>query len=126
MYDRQDTRHAPDQRAIEGAPAQPDQKPQDQGLFANGLRQTKRLVVLVVGGTILLVGVVMLVIPGPGLIVIPLGLGILAIEFAWARRLLGKFKEKGTDFRNAFGGRKTASSAKNDSKNRPADGGDKP
>ncbi len=75
-------------------------------MLISGLKQARRLIVLVVGGTVLLAGICMLILPGPGLIVIPLGLGILAIEFAWARRLLNKFKEKGKEVRNSFGGKK--------------------
>ncbi|MEM8815592.1 MAG: PGPGW domain-containing protein [Pseudomonadota bacterium] len=53
----------------------------------------KRIVVAVVGATVLLVGVAMLVTPGPAFIVIPIGLAILSIEFAWARRWLRKVRE---------------------------------
>ena len=52
----------------------------------------KRVVVAVVGVTVVLVGVVMLVTPGPGLIVIPAGLAILSIEFAWARYWLRRVR----------------------------------
>jgi tellurite resistance protein TerC len=38
----------------------------------------------------------MIVLPGPAVLVIPLGLGILAIEFAWARRWLRHVKEGST------------------------------
>jgi uncharacterized protein (TIGR02611 family) len=55
----------------------------------------RRIAIAVVGFTVLLVGVAMLVLPGPGLIVIPVGLGILGIEFAWARHWLHKVKERG-------------------------------
>jgi len=48
----------------------------------------KRVVVMVVGGTVLAIGIALIVLPGPAFIVIPLGLAILAIEFAWARRWL--------------------------------------
>lgn len=58
------------------------------------LRQARRLVVLVVGTTVLLVGVALLVLPGPAFLVIPAGLAILATEFVWARRLLQHVKEK--------------------------------
>jgi uncharacterized protein (TIGR02611 family) len=54
----------------------------------------RRIVISVVGGTVLLIGVAMLVLPGPGLIVIPLGLAILGAEYAWARHWLGKVKER--------------------------------
>ena len=58
------------------------------------LRNVKRLIVLVVGGTILLIGIALIVLPGPAFIVIPAGLAILATEFVWARTLLNKVKEK--------------------------------
>jgi uncharacterized protein (TIGR02611 family) len=48
----------------------------------------------VVGSTILAIGVVMMVLPGPAFIVIPIGVGILATEFAWAKRLLRKVEGK--------------------------------
>jgi uncharacterized protein (TIGR02611 family) len=41
-----------------------------------------------VGFTVLLVGIAMLVLPGPGLLVMAIGLGMLALEFAWAERVL--------------------------------------
>jgi uncharacterized protein (TIGR02611 family) len=46
----------------------------------------RKLIVAVIGGTIVLIGVAMILLPGPAFIVIPVGLGILATEFAWARR----------------------------------------
>jgi tellurite resistance protein TerC len=52
--------------------------------------------VSIVGGTVLAIGVAMLVLPGPGLIVIPLGLAILGIEYAWARVWLRKVKSRTT------------------------------
>lgn len=54
-------------------------------LLPSGLR---KLIVGLIGVTILLIGVGMLVLPGPAFIVIPIGLGILATEFAWARRVI--------------------------------------
>jgi tellurite resistance protein TerC len=54
----------------------------------------KRVVVIIVGFTVLLVGVAMIALPGPAFIVIPLGLGILATELVWARRMLDKIKSK--------------------------------
>lgn len=53
----------------------------------------QRIVVIVVGGTVLAIGAALIVLPGPAFIVIPLGLAILAIEFAWARRWLHKARE---------------------------------
>ena len=49
-------------------------------------RAAKRVVVAVTGGTITLVGIAMIVLPGPAIVVIPIGLSILATEFVWARR----------------------------------------
>lgn len=54
----------------------------------------KRITILVVGLSVVLVGVALLVLPGPAFVVIPIGLSILATEFFWARKLLNKFKEK--------------------------------
>jgi len=57
-------------------------------MYERSLKQLKRLVVAVIGITILVIGIAMIVLPGPAIMVIPVGLGILATEFAWARRLL--------------------------------------
>jgi tellurite resistance protein TerC len=54
----------------------------------------RRIAVAVVGFSVLLVGIAMLVLPGPAFVVIPVGLGILSLEFAWARHWLQKVKEK--------------------------------
>ncbi len=48
-------------------------------------KMTKRIVTTLVGSTVLLIGIVMIITPGPAVIVIPLGLAILGLEFAWAR-----------------------------------------
>lgn len=55
-------------------------------------RGAKRVVVFVVGATVVLLGVIMLVLPGPGLLVIFLGLSLLAGEFLWARLWLRRLK----------------------------------
>ena len=57
-------------------------------------RAAKRLVIAVIGTTVVLLGLVMMLTPGPGLVVILAGLGILATEFVWARRLLMQVKER--------------------------------
>jgi uncharacterized protein (TIGR02611 family) len=59
----------------------------------NFLRQARRVIIGVVGFTVLLIGVALLVLPGPAFLVIPAGLAILAIEFAWARRWLQRIKQ---------------------------------
>jgi tellurite resistance protein TerC len=65
------------------------------------LRAARRMVVLVIGGTVLLLGVAMLVLPGPGMIVAPAGLAILATEFIWARRLLTRVRDSATSAASA-------------------------
>ena len=57
------------------------------------LNRIKRTVVIIVGFTVLLIGVALIVLPGPAFLVIPGGLGILGIEFAWARRWLQRVRE---------------------------------
>lgn len=56
------------------------------------LRHTKRVIVSVIGFTVLVIGIAMIVLPGPAIVVIPIGLAILATEFVWAKRLLEKVK----------------------------------
>jgi len=58
------------------------------------IRQAKRLMIGTIGFTVVLIGVVMIVLPGPAIITIPIGLGILATEFVWARSLIKKVKQK--------------------------------
>lgn len=62
------------------------------GLFIK--RSGKRIAVTAAGGFLVIVGIALLVLPGPGLLVIILGLGILATEYVWAERLLKMAKEK--------------------------------
>ena len=57
------------------------------------LRLAKRIVVAVVGGTITLIGIALIVLPGPAFVIIPIGLSILATQFVWARRFLQKARE---------------------------------
>jgi uncharacterized protein (TIGR02611 family) len=56
------------------------------------IKIARRVIVSVVGATVLLIGVALLVLPGPAFIVIPIGLAILATEYAWARRWLKKVR----------------------------------
>ncbi len=51
-------------------------------------RWARRIAVALVGGTVLAIGIALIVLPGPALVVIPLGLAILGAEFAWARAWL--------------------------------------
>lgn len=64
-----------------------------QRTFHLTYKAARRVVIAVFGTTILLIGIVMIIAPGPALIVIPIGLAILGIEFAWARLWLRKLRE---------------------------------
>jgi tellurite resistance protein TerC len=57
------------------------------------IKVVQRVIVSVIGATVLLIGVALLVLPGPAFIVIPVGLAILATEYAWARRWLRKVRQ---------------------------------
>ena len=65
------------------------------------VEQVRRFSRIAGGFTLLLIGVVMLVTPGPGWVVIFLGLGLLAAEFVWARRLMDRIKRGGGRVRDA-------------------------
>jgi tellurite resistance protein TerC len=66
--------------------------PFDRHLLRVTYTWARRIIVAVIGFTVLTVGVAMIVLPGPAVVVIPLGLAILGLEFAWARRWLQKLK----------------------------------
>lgn len=77
--------------------------------------QVRRAFRVVAGFTLLAAGAVMLVTPGPGWLAIFLGLGLLAAEFVWARRLLARLKAEGERIRDAV-------FAPNDTKGGPGQG----
>ncbi len=54
----------------------------------------KRFAVTILGGALLLLGLAMMVLPGPGILVIVAGLAVLASEYVWARRLLVRAKKE--------------------------------
>lgn len=54
----------------------------------------RRIIITLIGVSVLVVGIIFIVTPGPAIIVIPAGLAILASEFVWARVLLKKVKNK--------------------------------
>lgn len=75
-------------------------------------RVARRIAVSVIGATLLVLGVVLLVTPGPGLLILASGLGVLALEFAWARRWLTKLRKGAAEAGRAAGlGARGASSA---------------
>jgi hypothetical protein len=55
-------------------------------------RSSKRIAVSVVGGVFVLAGLAMLVLPGPGIIVVVIGFAILGTEYAWAAAALERTK----------------------------------
>jgi uncharacterized protein (TIGR02611 family) len=68
-------------------------------LIVKTLHQAKRFFKILIGFTLLVIGVVMIVTPGPGLLTILLALGVLAAEFVWARQLLDRLKSQGVRIR---------------------------
>jgi len=58
------------------------------------VKRTRKILVGIVGSTILLVGILMIVLPGPAIIVMTMGLSSLATEFIWAKNLVKKVKER--------------------------------
>ena len=63
----------------------------------------KRLVKIVFGFTLLVIGVVMIALPGPGWLTIAMGLAILAGEYVWARKLLDRVKQTGGKLQETVG-----------------------
>jgi tellurite resistance protein TerC len=58
------------------------------------LGAARKIIALAVGSTILILGIAMIMLPGPGLVVIPLGLVVLTAEMLWARRLLKRLRDE--------------------------------
>lgn len=56
------------------------------------IKQLKKVITLIIGFTILLIGLALLFLPGPGILILFLGLLILTTEFIWAKRLMKKVK----------------------------------
>jgi uncharacterized protein (TIGR02611 family) len=73
-------------------------------MLIQSLKIAKRVILIVIGFTLLAAGIVMSVplVPGPGLLVVVAALAILAVEFVWARRLLDRVKEQGSRLRDRF------------------------
>jgi uncharacterized protein (TIGR02611 family) len=68
-------------------------------MLVKTMQQAKRYLKIVAGFTLLILGILMIVTPGPGWLTILLALGVLAAEFVWARRLLDRIKEQGVRIR---------------------------
>ena len=69
-------------------------------MFRAAAGQAWRVAIFIVGITILALGVVLLPLPGPGMLVVVVGLGVLSVEFAWARGGLAKLHDVGATLRN--------------------------
>ena len=69
----------------------------------------RRIVITVLGTTVLLIGLLLVFLPGPAVIVIPAGLAILGVEYAWARRWLNLIKTRTQKTFNDFKQRRNGS-----------------
>jgi tellurite resistance protein TerC len=76
-------------------------------LFSSTYVWARRISIAVLGGTVVLIGVAMIVLPGPAFVVIPAGLAILGLEFAFARRWLRRVKQTGRQLFTRWGFRRT-------------------
>jgi tellurite resistance protein TerC len=70
-------------------------------------RQARRAVILLLGSSVLAAGLAMVILPGPAFIVIPMGLAILAVEFAWARRWLNRVKAELAEVKEKLGSKES-------------------
>ena len=91
------------------APERPRREPSSEPKLVRKLRARQeehrrrgklyRALFVLLGLVVLAVGIAMLALPGPAFVVIPIGLAILSLEFAWAERLLEKALIKGEEAR---------------------------
>ena len=65
-------------------------------MFFRTIEQVRRFFKILGGFTLLVVGVIMVFTPGPGWLVIFLGLTVLAAEFVWAKKLMNRMKHEST------------------------------
>lgn len=77
-----------------------------KGAASETLKLVRRLVIAITGLVVLLVGILMLVLPGPAFVVIPMGLAILSLEFAWAGLLLKRVRKQLSDVATRATGRR--------------------
>lgn len=71
-------------------------------MWIRTMYQAKRYMKIVFGFTLLAIGAAMVITPGPGWLTMLLGLGLLAAEFVWAKRLLESLKRQGERFRDSI------------------------
>ena len=70
-------------------------------MFFRSIEQVRRFFKILAGFTLLVLGLLMVFTPGPGWLVIFLGLTLLAAEFVWARRLMDRMKQEGTRLKDS-------------------------
>jgi uncharacterized protein (TIGR02611 family) len=66
------------------------------------VKQVRRIFLILAGFTLLLLGIIMIFTPGPGTPVILMGLGLLAAEFVWARRIMERVKRESVRLKDAL------------------------
>ena len=79
-------------------------------MIVRTVEQVRRIFRILAGFTLLAVGLVMLITPGPGWLTMLLGLGLLAAEFVWARRLMDRIKREGNRIKDVVMGQGKESS----------------
>jgi uncharacterized protein (TIGR02611 family) len=77
-------------------------KRKKHGPLITTVKQAKRLITVIMGFTVVLVGIIMLVTPGPGIVAILLGLAMLGTEFVWAKKLMKRFNHHASNVKNSF------------------------
>ena len=90
------------------------------------VRNTKRTAVMVVGGLLVVAGVALLVLPGPGLLLIIAGLAVLATEFVWAERVLDSTKRRAASASKVVGRRVRRGRTEDGPEAQPVGGADRP
>lgn len=83
-------------------------------LYNRQYRIARRIIVAVFGGTLILLGIIMLVTPGPGIPTIIAGLGVLSLEFYWARLWLVRLRRKINSYTSTNGRRQRPSKEQSD------------
>ncbi len=69
------------------------------------IRLGRRIGIAIAGGVVVAAGIAMLVLPGPGLLTIALGLAILSLEFERPRIWLQRLKARGVELKHRFASR---------------------
>jgi len=89
-------------------------------------RNGRRIGITIAGFAVLLAGVALLVLPGPGWLLIFIGLGILSTEYVWAQRMLNEAKRRAEQAKNAVMDRKNGRAAKREARRNGGSGGPLP